>query len=265
MLRAIGYRGYGMQLHILGSGGYHPSSTRHTLCSVIPEAGLILDAGTAFFRLQPFLDGGPWHIFLTHAHLDHIVGLTYYWSLSQQSKIGPITVWGSENTLRAVKELLFSEPLFPKMPPYQFVSVYPQKVLTIDAERPGCKAFQAMPISLSHPGGSLGYLFQIHGKSVAYITDTTLEAMPTYHKAIQNVDILLHEAFYPTGYEEMAQRTGHVTIRQAAEVAQSVGAKRLIVVHINPLINCDPDQWQAELNEIFPHGIIATDNLVVDI
>ncbi|MGQ9771536.1 MAG: MBL fold metallo-hydrolase [Thermogutta sp.] len=254
-----------MQLHILGSGGYHPSSTRHTLCSVIPEAGLILDAGTAFFRLEPFLNKKPWHIFLTHAHLDHVIGLTYYWSLCQQKEIGPITIWGSENTLRAVKELLFSEPLFPQIPPYQFACVCPQKALTINAERPECGTIHATPVSLSHPGGSLGYVFQINGKSIAYITDTTLEAMPTYHKAIQNADILLHEAFYPTGYEEMAERTGHVTIHQAAEVAQSVRAKRLVVVHINPLINRDPDQWQAELNEIFPNGIIATDNLVVDI
>lgn len=254
-----------MQLHILGSGGYHPSSKRHTLCSVVPEVGLILDAGTAFFRLDRFLDERPWNIFLTHAHLDHIIGLTYYWGLTQQREVGPITIWGSEDTLRAVKELLFSEPLFPKMPPYQFVPISSYDGLIVNTERAGYDAIRVLPVSLSHPGGAMGYRFEIAGRSIAYITDTTLVAAPNYLKVIQNVDVLIHEAFYPAGYEEMAERTGHVTLRQAVQVAQDARAKRLIVVHINPVIDFDQHEQRGKIAEIIPDVVIARDNLVVEI
>jgi len=121
-----------------------------------------------------------------------------------------------------------------------------------------------VPVPLSHPGGALGYRFDIAGRSIAYITDTTLEAASAYLKVIQNVDVLIHEAFYPGGYEEMAQRTGHVTIRQAAQVAQSAGAKRLIIVHVNPVIDFNQDQREG-IAATFPEVIIASDNLVVEI
>ncbi len=254
-----------MELHILGSGGYHPSSKRHTLCSVIPEAGLILDAGTAFFRLARFLDGKPWNIFLTHAHLDHVVGLTYYWGLAQQREIGPMSVWGGDTALRAVKELLFSQPLFPKVPPYEFIPVSPGESVVITTQRAGYESVSVIPVPLSHPGGALGYRFQIGGRSVAYITDTTLEALPVYGAVIQDVDLLIHEAFYPSGYEEMAQKTGHVTVAQAAEVARQVGAKRLVIAHLNPIVDCDGEKEQHEVACIFSNTIIATDNLVVEI
>lgn len=254
-----------MQLHILGSGGYYPSSKRHTLCSVIPEVGLILDAGTGFFRLDRFLDDRPWNIFLTHAHLDHVIGLTYYWGLTQQRDVGPITVRGSENTLRAVKELLFSDPLFPKMPPYHFVPIGSHESFSVNLERDGYDPISVVPVPLSHPGGAMGYRFGIAGRSIAYITDTTLEAASAYLKVIRNVDVLIHEAFYPAGYEEMAQRTGHVTIRQAVQVAQSAGAKRLIIVHVNPVIDFDHDDQREGVAATFPEVIVASDNLVVEI
>jgi len=254
-----------MKLHILGSGGYHPSPKRHTLCCIIPEAGLILDAGTAFFRLDRFLDEKPWNVFLTHAHLDHIIGLTYYWGLAQQRDIGSISVWGGENTLNAVRNLLFSEPLFPKIPPYQFNPISPDENVTIRTHRPACDTILVRPVTLAHPGGSLGYLFQMGARSVAYITDTTVEALPAYREVIQGFDVLIHEAFYPTGYEDLAQKTGHVTILQAAQVAQDTGVKRLVIVHLNPLLDCDGETELDEALRIFPETIVATDNCVVEI
>lgn len=254
-----------MQLHILGSGGYHPSAKRHTLCSVVPEIGLVLDAGTAFFRLARFLDERPWNVFLTHAHLDHIIGLTYYWGLTQQRQIGPISVWGSEKTLKAVQNLLFSEPLFPKTPPYQFVPISAGENVTIETHRSECDAILVRPISLAHPGGSLGYRFQMGSQSVAYITDTTVEALPAYREVIRGVDVLIHEAFYPGGYEELAEKTGHVTISQAAQVARDTGVKRLVIVHLNPLLDCDGKKEQDEAARVFPQTIVATDNCVVEI
>ena len=35
-----------MKLVLLGTTGYHPSDRSHTLCMVIPECGIMLDAGT---------------------------------------------------------------------------------------------------------------------------------------------------------------------------------------------------------------------------
>ena len=66
-----------MKLIILGSTGYHPNELRHTACFMLPEIGVVLDAGTGIFRVRRTLQTPDLTIFLTHAHVDHIVGLTF--------------------------------------------------------------------------------------------------------------------------------------------------------------------------------------------
>ena len=253
-------KGEGMRLIVLGSGGYHPSERRHTLCHVIPEAGVILDAGTGFFRVGRFLDEQPWHIFLTHAHLDHIIGLTYYWSVSRDRSLGPITVWGSDKTIEAVKRHLFSEPLFPKMPPYEFALILPGEKVTVPSERESGE-FTVTSFPLSHPGGAQGYRFDFQDRSLAYVTDTTAAARPTYVQKIMGVDVLIHEAYFPPGYEDLALQTGHVSSVQAAEVARECQAKRLLLVHVNPLSEDSDPLRIMEVRAVFPNVTVAEDGM----
>ena len=70
-----------MRLILLGTTGYHPNDRRHTPCLLLPECGVMLDAGTATYRAGEYLTGPELDIFLTHAHLDHVVGLTYLFSV----------------------------------------------------------------------------------------------------------------------------------------------------------------------------------------
>ena len=66
-----------MRIVFLGTGGYHPNKRRHTASILLPDIGVALDAGTGFFRVQETIKSANLDIFLTHAHLDHICGLTF--------------------------------------------------------------------------------------------------------------------------------------------------------------------------------------------
>ena len=54
------------RLLLLGTTGYHPSERRHTACMMLPEIGVVLDAGTAMFRVRQHLATPTLDIFLTH-------------------------------------------------------------------------------------------------------------------------------------------------------------------------------------------------------
>src|SRR5262245_16564934 len=109
-----------MKLHLLGTTGYHPNARRHTACLMIPEIGLVLDAGTGFFRVRDWLQTSELDIFLTHAHLDHVFGLTFMFDTVNGTGLKTARVHGEARHLRGVQEHLFSEPLFPAMPPLTF-------------------------------------------------------------------------------------------------------------------------------------------------
>ncbi len=65
-----------MKLHFLGTAGYHPNNERQTSCLFIPEVALMLDAGTGLYRCNPLIVHDELDILISHAHLDHVFGLT---------------------------------------------------------------------------------------------------------------------------------------------------------------------------------------------
>ena len=83
-----------MKLILLGTGGYFPTSRRHTACLMLPEVGVVLDAGSGMCRIGRHLQTEQLDIFLSHAHLDHISGLTYLVNLVPANVLARTTVHG---------------------------------------------------------------------------------------------------------------------------------------------------------------------------
>jgi ribonuclease Z len=216
-----------MRLVLLGTSGYHPNDRRHTLCLMIPECGIVLDAGTGMFRVANHLETSELDVFLSHAHLDHVVGLTYLLSTLYVHPLDRITIHGDAAKLAAVDEHMFSEHLFPKKPPYQL------RPLAGEVALPRGGRLGHFP--LRHHGGSIGFRLDWPGRSMAYVTDTTAAADADYVERIRGVDLLVHECYFPDAYAELAERTGHSCTSPVAEVARTAGVGRLVLVHVNPL------------------------------
>ena len=180
-----------MRLVLLGTTGYHPNENGHTPCMLLPEAGVMFDAGTAMFRAPRLLATPTLDIFLSHAHLDHTIGLTYLFSVIHQHPLERVRVFGESEKLAAIEEHLFSELLFPARPPMEFCPV---------------EAGQPVPLAgggrmthfpLAHVGGTIGFRADWPGHSMAYVTDTTADPAADYVERIRGVDLLLHECYYP--------------------------------------------------------------------
>ena len=244
-----------MRLVFLGTTGYHPNAVRHTACSMIPELGLVLDAGTGFFRVADFLTTPQLLILLSHAHLDHIVGLTYLFDVLSGNPSTQVTIRGSEEHLRAVEEHLFHPLLFPVTLPHTFDAV------TDPFEVPGGGSGRIRDVQ-DHPGGSLGYRLTWPGHSMAYVTDTI--AKPEDTEFFQGVDLLVHECYFADPDREWAAKTGHSHTTAVAEAARNAGVGRLYLVHMNPL-GPEPDAIGLETaRAIFPETHLATDLLEVE-
>ena len=245
-----------MRLHLLGTAGYHPNEFRDTPCLMLPECGVLLDAGTGMHRLRALLQTRTLDIFLTHAHLDHVVGLTYLTGLLYDRPMDRICVHGEPEKLQAVDEHLFSPFLFPVRPRFTWCPLAGPVTLSDGG------VVRWFP--LRHPGGAVGYRIDWPDCSLAYVTDATAGPDASYLDEIRNVDVLVHECFFPDGWEERAAFTGHSCLTPVAHVARQSGARRLVLVHINPLAH-EPDPFGVDsVREIFAETLIGQDGMVVE-
>jgi ribonuclease BN (tRNA processing enzyme) len=266
-----------MKLLVIGTAGYHPNERRDTACLMLPEAGIVLDAGTGFFRVREHLASPTLDILLTHAHLDHVVGLSYLLSTTWQRPLGRITVHGEAEKLAAIREHLLSQRLFPAPLPcwWQPLAEHrrphaPREESVSQSETPtvdqpltiGGARITLFP--LAHPGGSVGYRLDWPDRSLAYVTDTTAAADAPYVEAIRGVSVLVHECNFRDGEEEWAAKTGHSTTTPVAQVAAAARVGRLILTHFNPLDDSDDPVDLAAARRVFPATELAFDGMAVE-
>jgi ribonuclease Z len=242
-----------MKLVLLGTGGYFPTSRRQTACLMLPEIGVVLDAGTGMCRIGNYLQTERLDIFLTHAHLDHVAGLTYLVNLVPPEVLARTTVHAVAAKLVAVREHLFADAIFPVAPQFHFATLTGTCPL---AERGKLEHFP-----LVHPGGSVGFRLDWPGHSLAYVTDTTAALDAKYLHNIRGVDLLVHEAYFANDKENVAAKTGHSSLLAVAQLAAAANVGRLVVAHIDPQIVSNDEFDIMAARQIFANLQIGEDGM----
>jgi ribonuclease Z len=245
-----------MKLILLGTTGYHPNDRRHTACFMLPEVGVVLDAGTAMYRAREHLCTSELDIFLTHAHLDHVVGVTYLFDVLRDKNVSRVTVHAEPDKLQAIEEHLLAEPLFPVKPPCEFRPLQPNVALG--------QGGKLTHFPLAHPGGAIGFRLDWPGHSMAYVTDTTATRDANYRSAIQGVDVLLHECYFPDSMADMAALTGHSVVTPVTELAKAAQVGRLILVHMAQGSQEQESLMLEQARKIFPRTSLGQDLMEVD-
>jgi ribonuclease BN (tRNA processing enzyme) len=245
-----------MKLNLLGTGGYFPTSRRHTACLMLPEVGIVLDAGSGMCRIGQHLETDRLDIFLSHAHLDHVMGLTYLVNLVPQHVLAQTTVHGDATKLDAVREHLFAEAIFPVAPQFRFAPL-----------GGSCSLPQGGTLrhfSLTHPGGSLGFRLDWPGHSMAYVTDTTATVDAHYLESIRDVDLLVHESYFADDENDLPANTGHSSLLATVQIAAAAKVGRLVLVHLNPLVDDESVFDLDAARRVFRNTEIGTDGMALE-
>jgi ribonuclease BN (tRNA processing enzyme) len=246
-----------MKLTLLGTGGYFPNLRRHTACFLLPDAGIVLDAGSGICRLGNVLQTNRLEVFLTHAHLDHVAGLTYLINVVPEEVLSNTTIHGEESKLAAVREHLFAEPIFPVPPPFRFQPL-PAGALKLP------DGGQLSHFPLVHPGASLGFRLDWPAHSLAYITDTTATEDAPYLSKIGGVDLLLHEAYFADDRDGLPALTGHSSLPTVAKLAAAAEVKQLVLIHIDPRVEDDGHYDLAAARRHFANIHMGRDGMEVE-
>ena len=226
---------------------------------MLPEMGVILDAGTGMFRVRDLIRTKTLDIFLSHIHLDHCVGLTFLYDVLTDKNMDRVTVHVDPSKIDALKNHLYASDLFPVEPNFEIRPIEPDKAIEL-SDGSKLKSFP-----LIHPGGCLGFRIDWKDRSMAYVTDTTACPDAEYLSNLDGINTLIHECYFPDGFEDLAATTGHSCLTPVAKVAARVQADSLYLVHINPLDENEAPLDLASIEPIYSGAIVPSDQQVIDV
>jgi len=201
-----------MRIRVLGCSGGIGAGSRTS--ALLVDDDVLIDAGTGIGDLELADIDSIRHVFLTHAHLDHIAGLPMLVDrLFDENFETPLTVYAREETLRALQTHLFNDVIWPdfgKLPSPQnpmlrYRVCGPGDTITIDH-----RDFYAVDVMHSVP--SLGYTVQNSGGVFAVSGDTkTNETLWPVLNACDDLSVLVIEVSFPDEMNELAAVAGHYT------------------------------------------------------
>jgi ribonuclease Z len=257
-------------LVVLGSGGWIPEDGRMTTCVAYRTGDVLLlfDAGSGLARLgrEPFDQLIPSpnhriHLFLSHLHLDHIVGLTYLPALWENPTFIHVPEKSVLGVGPEVLDALLGGSFFPvalnKMSP-------PVAVRTIGVGEEIVEGVRIATRVQAHPGGSLGYRVD---DDFAFMTDTTFD--PESAALAEGVRLLIHEGWADNDAPPehlRAGMNGHTGPSDAARVARKAGVQQLLLCHLPPFQKVDyASGVLEEARSIFPETNLAFDGFTQEL
>lgn len=184
------------------------------------------------------------HLFITHSHADHTVDLTRHvvaWKYSPGYSPGkPVHLYGDRTTLDNVRKLIECAT-FPGLFDEIFV-LHP-----VEANKPFTIGQIAVrPFHVHHMPGALGvHLHASSGVSAAFTGDTS--PFDELADEIQQADLLIAEASFFDMDHPM-----HLTVGQAAEIAEKTRANTLMMVHAYPDVETlESDAFHERVGKFF--------------
>ena len=260
-----------MKIIALGTAGYHPNEQRQTSCYILPESGVVFDAGTAMYRVSKHLQTKRLDIFLSHAHVDHTIGLTYLLEIMHVTPLEEVIVHGEEEKLNAVEKHLFHELIFPVKPQFKMQPLDSGTKKSDTKKSAAKKSGVKLPdggivrhFNMVHPGGVVGYRVDWPDRSLAYVTDTTTLPDSEYLQQIRGVDVLIHECNFTDEHKDLAIKTGHSWTSAVAQAAAAAGVKSLYLTHINPLDDSGDPVGLESARQIFPNTELLADGSEIE-
>jgi ribonuclease BN (tRNA processing enzyme) len=201
-----------MRIRVLGCSGGIGAGAQTT--AMLVDNDVLIDAGTGIGDLDLAEIDPIRHVFLTHAHLDHVAGLPMLADrVFDEHFETPLTVYAREETLRAVQDHLFNGVIWPDFsrlpspenPMLRWHVTNPGDTITI-----GHRDFYA--VDVRHTVPSLGFTVQNSGGAFAVSGDTrTNETLWPVLNACNDLRVLVIEVSFPDEMAELAVESGHYT------------------------------------------------------
>lgn len=247
-----------MKVIFLGTNGWYDTVTGDTVCILIKTDTqyIILDAGNAFYKISEHItDDKPIYLFLSHFHLDHIVGLHI---LNKFNFTQGIQIYGPTGT-RGILNTLVNKPY---TAPFNELQLNVE-ICELPEEKEGLP-FYVESKPLLHSSLTLGFRFEVENKTITYCPDTGY--CENAVKLARNADLLIAECAYKSGQQN--DKWPHLNPETAARLAVNAKAKKMALVHFDASIYLSLDERknaEKHAKDIFNNTVATRDNMQLEV
>ena len=224
-----------MKLTILGcSGGI--GSGRHTTCFQVDD-DILIDAGTGITTLSFEQLLAVDHVFITHSHLDHVLGLPLLLDAVGEKRSTPVVVHALPEVLDILAADLFNWRLWPDFreipsaaaPWLRFEPMTMGAVVTL-----GGRSF--IPLPVQHVVPACGIQIRVPAGSLVFSGDTShSDAFIAALNAIPDLRHLIIETSFENALADIALASQHHSPDTlAAELAKLSVRPEVWITHLKP-------------------------------
>jgi len=232
---------------------------------------LIFDAGTGLRPLGEKLKAEGTHdidIFLTHSHLDHIVGVPFFKPLYDEAC--RVRFWAGhllpDHGLKEAICAMMVAPLFP-VP----IDIFPSQTIFNDFRAGDTlevhPEVRVKTVRLNHPNGATGYRIEHGGRSICYVTDTEHNAHgpdPKILSLIRDTEVFIYDSTYTDQEYPKYAGWGHSTWTHGLKLADAAGAKTFVAFHHDPSHDdAFMDRMAADIAKARPGSLVAREGLTL--
>lgn len=253
-----------MILRVLGSSG--SEGPGHNPPAFLVDDFLLMDAGTVSLSLDIEAQCHITHIFLTHAHLDHIKGIPFLVdNIAVRTEECGVTLLSGRDVLSVIKKNIFNNRIWPDF------SVIPSR------ERP---AMRFEPVStrvpvvigdytiyvtrVSHSVPAYGFMIEDGVSGALVYTGDTGPTERIWNRMKDHVvKVLIIEASFPDEMMDLARMTGHLTPALLEMEVRKMPAvpERIFVTHLKPQFKETIEAQLSRLRDIDVH--ILTNDMTI--
>jgi ribonuclease BN (tRNA processing enzyme) len=247
-----------MRVSFLGTNGWYDTDTGNTLCILIESkrAFIVLDAGNGIWKLDRSInDTKPVYLFLSHFHLDHIIGLHVLNKFNLFTGLTIIGQSGTKDFLNMILNSPFTIPIHQLKYRTEIYEIPEEQVIT---------PFRFTSLPLKHSSKCQGYRFEIEDKIISFCTDTGY--CDNAVELARDADLLITECALKPGQSD--ENWPHLSPKEAARIAYEGNSKILALVHFDaneyPTLE-SRKQAEEEGRKLFDKTFAATDDMEIEI
>jgi ribonuclease BN (tRNA processing enzyme) len=226
-----------MKIKVLGcSGAEFPGRNPPSL---LLDHEIVFDAGSLTRVLDVKGQLKIKHIFITHAHLDHVTGIPFLAeNIISAKRWHSIQILGIPPVIKAIRKNIFNGSIWPdfgaipnsRKPILRFVKLKVGRSI-------GLNAYSITPYKVNHSVPAVAYFVEDQRGRRFFYTGDTGPFDTTWEKiGARKIHCLIIEVSFPNRMEKIAMETGHLTPellkRELFKMNREPG--RILVTHLKP-------------------------------